>query len=102
MHGVQQRYVGANLNFVLLFYKTPRLVNNKNTSGVIKVELKKVPLPNGETLTYREREGGDRNLLLIHGNMTSSKHWDLLIDRLNPNLKVYALDSTRLWWLYLS
>lgn len=54
--------------------------------------LKEVKLSNGETLTFREREGGDRVLLLVHGNMTSSKHWDLLIDRLDPSLKIYAVD----------
>lgn len=56
------------------------------------VEMKKVELQNGETIAYREREGGVKNVLLIHGNMTSSKHWDLLIDSLDPSLKVYALD----------
>lgn len=54
--------------------------------------LKKVALPNGETLTYREREGGERKVLLIHGNMTSSKHWDVLMERLDPNFKIYAVD----------
>lgn len=56
------------------------------------VQLKKVDLPNGETIAYREREGGLTNVLLIHGNMTSSKHWDLLIDSLGPEYKVFALD----------
>lgn len=56
------------------------------------VQLKKVDLPNGETIAYREREGGSTNVLLIHGNMTSSKHWDLLIDSLGPEYKVFALD----------
>lgn len=32
-----------------------------------KVTLKKVDLPNGETLAYRERDGGEENVLLIHG-----------------------------------
>jgi len=56
------------------------------------VEMKKVDLPNGETIAYREREGGVKNVLLIHGNMTSSKHWDLLIDKIDPAYKIYALD----------
>lgn len=56
------------------------------------VELKKVELPNGESITYRERDGGVKNVLLIHGNMTSSKHWDVLIDQMNPEYKVYAMD----------
>lgn len=49
-------------------------------------------LANGETLGYRERDGGDRVLLLIHGNMTSSKHWDLVMEALPENFKVYAVD----------
>lgn len=56
------------------------------------VELKKVELPNGESITYRERDGGVKNVLLIHGNMTSSKHWDVLIDQMDPEYKVYAMD----------
>ena len=56
------------------------------------VHLKKVSLANGETLGYRERIGGEENLLLIHGNMTSSKHWDILIEELDSKYKLYAVD----------
>ncbi|MGM8216754.1 intracellular short-chain-length polyhydroxyalkanoate depolymerase [Bacillaceae bacterium W0354] len=59
---------------------------------LVNVELKKVAIPNGETIAYREREGGEKILLLIHGNMTSSKHWDVLIDALDKSYKVYAID----------
>ncbi len=57
-----------------------------------KVKLKKVELSNGETLGYRETVEGEKVLLLIHGNMTSSKHWDILIDKLPEEYKVYAID----------
>lgn len=56
------------------------------------VQLKKISLGNGETLGYRERDGGTENLLLIHGNMTSSKHWDILIEKMDPKYKIYAVD----------
>ncbi len=56
------------------------------------VQVKKVDLPNGETLAYREREGGKKIVLLIHGNMTSSKHWDVLIDALDDDFRVIAVD----------
>lgn len=56
------------------------------------VEMKKADLPNVETVAYREREGGERIVLLIHGNMTSSKHWDVMIEALDPKYKVYAID----------
>lgn len=54
--------------------------------------MKKIQLSNGDELAYREREGGTKPIILIHGNMTSSKHWDLLIDVLDPSYKVYAVD----------
>ena len=56
------------------------------------VQMKKVDLPNGETLAYREREGGTKTVLLIHGNMTSSKHWDVLMDTLDDDFRVIAVD----------
>ncbi len=59
---------------------------------LVNVTMKEVLLPNGETLAYREREGGEVKVLLIHGNMTSSKHWDLVIDNIDEKYKVYAVD----------
>ncbi|MFP7444565.1 alpha/beta hydrolase [Bacillus infantis] len=55
-------------------------------------ELKKIVLSSGETISWREREGGGQKLLLIHGNMTSSKHWDLVFEHLDPKYKLYAID----------
>lgn len=57
-----------------------------------KVELKKAALSNGEEIAYREREGGEHPLLLVHGNMTSSVHWDLVLENLAEEYKVYAID----------
>lgn len=51
-----------------------------------------VKLENGETLTYRKRTGGSDVLVLIHGNMTSSKHWDLLMEALDTRFTIYAVD----------
>jgi pimeloyl-ACP methyl ester carboxylesterase len=58
----------------------------------MNINLKRVKLNNGEELAYREREGGKELLLLVHGNMTSSKHWDLLIEALPEKYKIYAPD----------
>lgn len=58
----------------------------------LEITLKTVKLANGETLGVREREGGEDVLLLIHGNMTSSKHWDLILEALPEKFKVYAVD----------
>lgn len=56
------------------------------------IQLKTMPLPNGEALGYRERSGGTVPLLLIHGNMISSKHWDVVMENLPERYKVYAVD----------
>jgi pimeloyl-ACP methyl ester carboxylesterase len=54
--------------------------------------IKEVHLTNGETIAYRERQGGEKKVLLIHGNMTSSKHWDLVLNKMPDEYKLYALD----------
>lgn len=54
--------------------------------------LQKITLENNEVIAYRERDGGEKIIVLVHGNMTSSKHWDILIDSLDPKYKVYAPD----------
>ncbi|MCA1059556.1 alpha/beta hydrolase [Rossellomorea aquimaris] len=56
------------------------------------VQLKKVLLGNGETFAYRERSGGHIPLVLVHGNMTSSKHWDVVLDNMDERYKIYAVD----------
>lgn len=55
-------------------------------------QLKTVILSNGETIAYRERVGGEKVLLLVHGNMTSSKHWDVLIEALDESFTIIAPD----------
>jgi pimeloyl-ACP methyl ester carboxylesterase len=59
---------------------------------MVNVTIKEVQLTNGETIAYREREGGEKKVLLIHGNMTSSKHWDLVLNNMSEEYKLYALD----------
>ena len=54
--------------------------------------VKTIKLSNGEELGYRIREGGDQKLLLIHGNMTSSKHWDILMEKFDKEYTIYAVD----------
>jgi pimeloyl-ACP methyl ester carboxylesterase len=54
--------------------------------------LHTVQLLNGETIAYRKRDGGSHTLLLIHGNMTSSKHWDVLVEALDAKYTIYAID----------
>jgi pimeloyl-ACP methyl ester carboxylesterase len=67
-------------------------LNGERVNRMFNVKMKEVLLPNGETLAYREREGGETTVLLIHGNMTSSKHWDLVLDNMDAKYKLYAVD----------
>lgn len=54
-------------------------------------EFKKIHIGN-EILAYREGGVGNRNLLLIHGNMSSSAHFDHLMEHLYDDFKIYAVD----------
>ncbi len=55
------------------------------------MELKYVEFKH-ETLAYREQGEGDKILVLVHGNMTSSKHYDIFMEKLPKDIKVYAID----------
>ncbi len=57
-----------------------------------EIILKSVKLTNGETTGYRERKHGNSTIFLIHGNMTSSKHWDMLMEKIPKNYKIIAID----------
>jgi len=58
----------------------------------VDILLKKVELPNGETMGYRYKQGGEKTLLLVHGNMTSSKHWDVFMEAFDSDYTIYAPD----------
>ena len=51
-----------------------------------------VELPNGETIAYRTRDGGEIPLVLLHGNMSSSIHWDIVFERMDDRFALYAMD----------
>lgn len=54
--------------------------------------LKSLQLPNGETMAYREAGEGDKILLLVHGNYSSSLHLDVIIENMPKGYKMYAPD----------
>ncbi len=56
------------------------------------MEKKKLTLKNGENIFYIEQGEGDKTLILIHGNFSSSLHFTPLLDRLPKNIKVLAPD----------
>lgn len=56
------------------------------------IVINKVTLSNGETIGYREIGNGNKILVLVHGNMTSSKHFEILMEELKEDYKIYAMD----------
>lgn len=54
-------------------------------------EFKKIQIGN-EILAYREGGVGEKNIMLIHGNMSSSAHFNHLMDALYDDFKIYAVD----------
>ncbi|WP_025852437.1 alpha/beta fold hydrolase [Paenibacillus ehimensis] len=62
----------------------------------MEIEFKSIHLSNGETMAYRLRRGAGtatgRTLLLVHGNMTSSVHWDLFMESFDPSHTLIAVD----------
>jgi len=58
----------------------------------MEIDLNSIKLANGEKLGYRKRDGGEKLLVLLHGNMTSSKHWDILIKAMPEEFTIYAPD----------
>jgi len=56
------------------------------------MDKKKVVLANKEEYYYLEVENDKPNLILIHGNMSSSVHYMPLIERLSDQFHIYAMD----------
>jgi len=55
-------------------------------------EVKTLLLSNGETIAYRECGKGDKTVVLVHGNMSSSVHFQTTMEALENDYKVYAVD----------
>lgn len=56
------------------------------------MEKKYIKLHNGETLAYYEQGSGDKTLLLIHGNLSSSTYYLPLFKELPSNIHTIAVD----------
>ena len=50
------------------------------------------PLPNGETLAFRKCGFASQSILLLHGNLSSSSHYQELMEQLENYYTVYAID----------
>lgn len=57
-----------------------------------KIEFSKEILPNGETMSYRHKGKGNKYLILIHGNQSSSIFYEDLMKNLDENINIYAID----------
>lgn len=58
----------------------------------MSITTETVELENGETIGYRERPGGEVPVVLLHGNMSSSKHWDVVLEDMDDRFTLYAMD----------
>ena len=58
----------------------------------MEIILDKIKLDNGETMGYRKVGEGNKLLILVHGNMTSSKHWDLVMENMPNDFTTIAID----------
>lgn len=56
------------------------------------MERKKQLLPNGETLAYFDEGTASKNLVLIHGNLSSSVYFESLIEDLKKEYRIIAPD----------
>lgn len=57
-----------------------------------KIEFKKISLLNNETITYRQCNGGEKVIILVHGNLASSKFYEELMQSLSEEYTSYAID----------
>lgn len=54
--------------------------------------VKTLRLGNGESIAYREGGRGEKTLVFIHGNMSSSVHWQPLMEALENEYHIIAPD----------
>ncbi|MDR7857437.1 alpha/beta hydrolase [Tissierella sp.] len=56
------------------------------------IVLNSIELSNGETMGYRKIGSGNKILVLVHGNMSTSKHWDTVMESMTDEYTTYAID----------
>ncbi len=52
----------------------------------------KITISNGESIAYRKSENFGENIILLHGNMSSSIFWQRTMELLEADFSVYAPD----------
>ena len=58
----------------------------------LNLEKKYIDLPNNERLAYVEKGQGDKVIVLVHGNFSSSYHYEPLYKRIPEDYRVIAPD----------
>jgi pimeloyl-ACP methyl ester carboxylesterase len=56
------------------------------------MEKRQIVIKNGEVIHYLEQGQGEKTMILIHGNFSSSMHFTPLLERLPKTMKVLAPD----------
>ncbi len=59
---------------------------------MIQYPVQYIQIDNGETIAYRQAGTKGDIVLLVHGNMSSSVHFQTVIEQLEKDFQVYALD----------
>lgn len=59
---------------------------------MIEIPVQYIELKTGEKIAYREIGEGKQPLVLLHGNMSSSVHYQNLMNELKNDFHIYALD----------
>lgn len=54
--------------------------------------LDSVKIQNGETIGFRKIGQGEKVVILLHGNMSTSKHWDTVMEKMPGEYTTYAID----------
>jgi len=54
--------------------------------------IKKIDIPRGETIAYRQAGTAGPIVILLHGNNSSSVHWQTTMEQLERDYQVYAVD----------
>ena len=70
--------------FMFLFYLYGGIMKNYRVNYV--------DLPTGETIAYRKAGRNKQTLLFLHGNMSSSVHFQPLMEMFEKHFTVYSLD----------
>ncbi len=56
------------------------------------IERREIRIKSKEMISYRYRQGGSHVLVLLHGNMSSSRQFDYFMENIDKAFTIYSLD----------